>query len=340
MAIDVKCVVWDLDNTVWDGILSEDIDVELKPGIIDIIQSLDDRGILNSIASKNNFDDAINKLKDFGLNDYFLYPEINWNPKSSMIKKISENMNINLDTFLFVDDQSYELDEVKYELDNVLCVNALEYKDLLVHPRLNPTFVTEDSKRRRLMYLENMDREKDEDVYEGPSDNFLKSLNMEFYIKEAEEKDLMRAEELTVRSNQLNATGITYSYEELDEYRKSDTHKLFICELVDKYGSYGKIGLALIDIRKEWHLKLLLMSCRVMARGLGTVLLSFIMNKAKENNGKLNADFRITDRNRQMYIAYKFAGFVEVGSKSQENVLFENNLTRIQDIPSYIKIIE
>jgi len=336
---EIKCVVWDLDNTVWDGILSENDELKLKPEIKDIIQTLDSRGILNSIASKNNFDDAINKLKDFGLYDYFLYPEVNWNSKSSSIKKISENINIGLDTFLFLDDQPYELDEVKSELDGVTCLNALEYKSILDDPRLNPKFITEDSKRRRLLYFENMERERDEEAFEGPPEKFLKSLDMTLYISEAEEKDLKRAEELTVRSNQLNATGITYSYEELNEYRKSSTHKLYICELVDKYGSYGKIGLALVDVKEKWHLKLLLMSCRVMARGLGTVLLSFIMNKAKEHDDRLYADFRTTSRNKQMYIAYKFANFKEVESNDQGKILLENNLERIQDYPSFVEII-
>ena len=82
---EVKCIVWDLDNTIWDGILLESGDVKLKPGIENIIKEFDSRGILHSIASKNNYDDAMEKLKQFNLDKYFLYSQINWNAKSSSI---------------------------------------------------------------------------------------------------------------------------------------------------------------------------------------------------------------------------------------------------------------
>lgn len=335
---EVKCVVWDLDNTLWDGILSEGDELKLKPGVKEIIKTLDSRGILNSISSKNNYEDTKIKLEEFGLFEYFLYPQINWNAKSSSIKKISEDLNIGLDTFIFLDDQPFELDEVKNELEDVQCINSIEYQDILNYPRLNPRFITEDSKKRRFLYLEEMNRKHDEDSFVGPPEKFLKSLNMKFCITEAEEEDLKRAEELTVRSNQLNATGVTYSYEELNSFRQSSEYKLYICELVDNYGSYGKIGLALVDIRDEWHLKLLLMSCRVMSRGLGSVLLTFIMNQAKEKSSKLFADFRSTDRNKQMYIGYRFSNFKEAESDNEGRILFVNNLDKIPNYPPYIEI--
>ena len=162
---------------------------------------------------------------------------------------------------------------------------------------------------------------------------------MHFFIHDAQEEDLKRAEELTVRTNQLNATGRTYDYDELNAFRLSDNHKLLVCELTDKYGSYGKIGLALIETGEEYrHLKLLLMSCRVMARGVGTVLLSHIMQETKKAGKKLRADFRKTDRNRIMYVSYKFANFKEVSSDDEGNTLFENDLSMIQPFPPYIDI--
>ena len=78
----IKCVIWDLDHTIWNGILLESEDVRLKPNIEEVIQILDSRGILHSIASKNSRDDAMGKLKEFGLDEYFLYPEITWSAKS------------------------------------------------------------------------------------------------------------------------------------------------------------------------------------------------------------------------------------------------------------------
>jgi len=187
------------------------------------------------------------------------------------------------------------------------------------------------------MYLQDIRRKQEEEEYVNAPEEFLATLNLEFYISKAKVDDLKRAEELTVRTHQLNATGITYDYDELYEFLNSDDHLLLICELKDRYGSYGKIGLALIEFREEsWHLKLLLMSCRVMSRGVGTILLSYIMQEAKKANKKLTADFKRTDRNKMMYVAYKFANFKVVNSDDMGNILFENDLSHIQDYPLYI----
>ncbi|MCK4765141.1 MAG: HAD-IIIC family phosphatase [Candidatus Aminicenantes bacterium] len=336
---EIKCVVWDLDNTLWDGTLVEHDDVKLKPGVVDVIETLDSRGILHSISSKNNYDDAMEKIKQLGLEEYFLYPEIHWNAKSSSLGRIRENINIAMDTILFIDDQPFEREEVESEHPDITTIDAAEYKKLPDLLRLNPRFITRDSKKRRKMYLDDIKRKVEEEDYEGPQEEFLASLNMHFVIHDAKEEDLKRAEELTVRTNQLNATGLTYDYDELDAFRLSEKHKLLVCELTDKYGSYGKIGLALIEISEEYrHLKLMLMSCRVMARGVGTVLLSHIMQETKKAGKKLLADFKHTNRNRQMYVGYKFANFKEKSCDEKGNILFESDLSMIQPFPPYIDI--
>lgn len=334
---EVKCVIWDLDNTIWDGTLLESKTVTLKPGIHDILKELDARGILQSIASKNNYDDAMNKLKEFGLDDFFLYPEIHWDAKSNSVGNIQKNLNIGINTFLFVDDQPFERDEVNDVHPEVECLDAAEYRNMLSLPRLNPRFITQDSARRRKMYQDDIKRKEEEDNSGVAPEKFLASLDMVFTITPAKEEDLKRAEELTERTHQLNSTGVTYDYDELDTFRKSDKHRLFVAELIDKYGSYGKIGLVLVEIQDEhWYLKLLLMSCRVMARGVGSVLLSYIMNLAKEDGKKLLADFQKTDRNRMMFVTYKFANFKEAKSDDTGYVLFENDLSTIPPYASYI----
>lgn len=336
---EIKCVVWDLDNTLWEGTLLEDREVSLKPGIQAILEELDSRGILLSIASKNEREVALEQLRTFGLDDFFLYPEIHWNAKSTSIANIQKNLNIGIDTILFIDDQPFERDEVHSQHPQLTCVDASAYDGLLDDPRLNPRHRTEDSRRRRLLYLENMQREADEESYEGPKEEFLAELDMHFIIAEAGEQDLQRAEELTVRTNQLNATGITYSYEELDAFRRSPDHWLLVGELTDRYGSYGKIGLALVERRAScWQLKMLLMSCRVMARGLGNALLTYIMGEAKEQSVRLLADFRKTDRNRTMYIAYRFNNFHLLEEDAEGRITLENDLTNIQPFPPYLKV--
>lgn len=335
---ELKCIVWDLDNTIWDGILLESPEVMLKPGIRELLTELDKRGILLSIASKNNYEDAMLKLREFGIDDFFLYPQIGWNAKSDSVSIIREKLNLGIDTFAFIDDQAFERDEVASVHSEVELIDALDYLAIYDMPRANPRFITEDSAHRRAMYRSDMLRNELEAEYKGPREEFLASLEMEFIISEAREEDLKRAEELTVRTNQLNATGRTYDYDELSGFLHSDDYKLIICELKDKYGSYGKIGLALIEIQDSaWHLKLLLMSCRVISRGVGTVLLAYIMNGARDAGKKLFSDFKVTDRNRMMYITYKFAGFQEK-SQEAEYILMENELKDVQRYPEYMKI--
>ncbi|MBN3942861.1 HAD family hydrolase [Nostoc sp. NMS9] len=334
----IKCVVWDLDNTLWDGILLEDDCVYLRNEVVDIIKALDVRGILQSVASKNDYARAMEQLQEFGLHEYFLYPQINWNSKSSSIQEIAKFLNLGIDAFAFIDDQLFELEEVKFSLAEVLCINATDLTHFLNKPEMNPHFITEDSKLRRLMYISDIERNNYEKEFIGTQNEFLATLNMTFTISDAQEDDLQRAEELTLRTNQLNTTGYTYSYNELNNFRQSDQHKILIASLEDKYGSYGKIGLALVECAEVvWTLKLLLMSCRVMSRGVGTIMLNHIMTLAKNNNVRLRAEFVSNNRNRMMYISYKFAGFQEI-QKNGDLQILENDLTQIQSIPEYVKV--
>lgn len=334
----VKCVVWDLDNTLWKGVLLEGDQVAPRQHVRGIIEVLDSRGILQSIASKNDDGRAMAKLKECGLHEYFLYPQINWNSKASSIEKIAQLINIGIDSIAFIDDDPYEREEVNYSLPQVLCIDGAELDDLLDRPEMNPRFWTEDSRDRRLIYVRDIERNRAEQEFIGPKEEFLATLGMALDIGPAREEDLKRAEELTVRTHQLNSTGYTYSYDDLDRYRRSGRHKLLIAGLEDKYGSYGKIGLALIECSETaWTLKLLLMSCRVMSRGVGTIFINTIMDEARAAGVRLRAEFVPTDRNRIMYITYKFGGFQEV-EKSGDLVILENDLSRSQPHPEYVRV--
>lgn len=334
----IKCVVWDLDNTLWRGVLLEDTQVTLRPGVVDIIKALDSRGILNSIASRNDHDTAMAKLEALGLKEYFLHPQINWNSKAASIKEIARLINIGLDTFAFIDDQPFEREEVQFVLPEVRCLDAEDLDGMLDLPMLNPRFITEDSRLRRQMYASDIQREEAEKEFVGSNEDFLATLGMHFTIATAQEDDLQRAEELTVRTHQLNTTGYTYSYDELNAFRQSDTHKLLVSTLVDKYGTYGKIGLALIECQPEiWTIKLLLMSCRVMSRGVGTIMINHILSQAKQAGVRLQAEFVSNNRNRMMFIAYKFGGFKEVERRG-ELVILENDLSQIQAFPPYVEV--
>lgn len=334
----VKCVVWDLDNTLWDGILLEDAEVVLRPKVVEVIKTLDSRGILQSIASKNEHDMAMDKLKSFGLEEYFLYPQINWNSKAASIKTVATALNLGIDTFAFVDDQAFEREEVMFSLPEVLCIDALAIDGLLDRQELKPRFLTDDSKMRRLLYLNDIERQKAETEFTGPNEEFLATLQMVFTIAPARGEDLMRVEELTVRTNQLNTTGVIYSYDELDYFRQSVRHQLLVASLSDKFGDYGKIGLALVKCGDEvWTIKLLLMSCRVMHRGVGTILLNHIMMAARQRGVRLQAEFVTTKVNRMMYVTYKFAGFRKI-AEVEGTTLLQTDLQQIQPFPGYVKV--
>ena len=334
----IKCLVWDLDHTLWNGVLLEDANVTLRENVLDTIKTLDARGILHSIASRNDHAAAMEKLSELGLTEYFLYPQINWNSKSDSIATIAKSINIGLDAIAFIDDQPFEREEVAFTLPAVLTIDAAQLATLVDMPELNPRFITEDSKLRRQMYLSDISRNTAETAFVGSSEEFLATLGMVFTIAPAHEDDLQRAEELTVRTHQLNTTGYTYSYEELSAFSRSDKHLLLVSSLDDKYGTYGKIGLTLVECNEEiWTIKLLLMSCRVMSRGVGTIMVNHILQQAKQANKRLQAEFVSNDRNRMMYITYKFGGFQEV-SREGNLIVFENDLTHIQPFPPYVDV--
>lgn len=334
----IKCVVWDLDHTLWHGVLLEDPEVRLRDGVREALAALDERGILLSIASRNDHARATEELRRLGLADYFLVPQIHWGSKSGSVQEIARRLNLGLDAFAFIDDQPFERDEVRSVAPQVQVHDPDELPGLLARPEFNPRFVTDESRRRRDMYRSDLVRQDAEERFDGPKDEFLAGLEMVFTIARAREADLRRAEELTQRTNQLNTTGYTYSHDELDALRRSPDHLLLVAELTDKYGSYGKIGLALVERgAPAWTLKLLLMSCRVMSRGVGNLLLQHVLRTARAAGAPLVAEFVPNDRNRMMYVTYKFAGFREVGRRDPV-VLLEHDGTDPPPPPAYLTL--
>ena len=338
----IKCVIWDLDNTVWQGTLLEDKEVFLRDGITDILKTLDLRGILHSICSKNDRDLAMAALKRFGIDEYFLYPEISFENKSTSVERIIKNLNIGQDTIAFIDDEPYELDEVKKFLPAVMCISATETDRLTKFPALNPRIVTEDSRNRRKMYISDIKRDESENEFTGPKEEFLKTLSMEITIAAATENDLDRLTELTERTNQMNTTGYPYSREDLSKLAQSEDHMVLAISLKDKYGDSGKIGLALIekdDNNGSWTIELFIMSCRVATRGVGSVVLNCITRNARDKGVKLYAKFRDTGRNKLMFLSFGFAGFKAQPGEG-ECMILSNDFSAVQETPEYMKVIQ
>lgn len=308
----MKCLVWDLDNTLWQGTLSEGDDCVPAAGVRELIETLDARGILQSVASKNDHDLAWARLEKLGLARYFVLPQIGWWPKSESVRTIAEELKFAEDTIAFVDDQPAERAEVHFHLPWVRCYTAGQVPELAKLTEFQPSRVTEDSRRRREMYQAGFQRAAARTDFNGPDEEFTRSLELELRVEVASERQLARVEELTLRTSQMNATGVHYSEDDLRALLDDPTHTVLVVSMRDRFGPHGAVGVLLLETGVEqWHLKLLATSCRVVSFGAGAVLLRWLVDEAARAGTHLIADFRRTDRNRMMEIAYRFAGFAD-----------------------------
>jgi methoxymalonate biosynthesis protein len=308
----VKCLIWDLDNTLWRGTLLEDMEVELFSGLKEVITTLDSRGILQSIASKNDYDQAWQRLKQTGLAEYFVQPRIGWGRKSDSVREIAEALQFAQNTIAFIDDLPTELAEVSFHHPDVRCYTAGQAASLPGLPEFSPAVVTVDARRRRQMYQANFQRDAEKESFKGPDEEFLRSLDLRMVIKRADDEDLTRVEELTLRTSQMNATGVHYPDSVLRGLIADPDHEVLTVTLDDRFGTHGAVGVLLLEYYPAvWHLKLLATSCRVVAFGAGSVLLNWLVDQAAQADVHLAADFRPTPRNRMMDVAYRFAGFAD-----------------------------
>ncbi|MFI6579651.1 HAD-IIIC family phosphatase [Embleya sp. NPDC050493] len=308
----VKCLVWDLDNTLWRGTLSEDETVDPFPAIREVVAGLDARGILQSVCSRNDHDPAWARLQALGMTEWFVVPEIGWGRKSDGVRRIAERLGFATSTIAFIDDQPAERAEVAHHLPDVRCYRAEDAATLLDRPEFSPRSVTVDARRRRTMYRAGVRRTDEQARFTGSHDDFLRSLEMVMHLGRATEDELSRVEELTLRTSQMNATGVHYPDAALRALLDDACHEVLVTTLTDRFGPHGAVGVLLLRKHpRAWHLKLLATSCRVVAFGVGTIILNWLADQAARAGVHLLADFRATDRNRMMEIAYRFAGFDE-----------------------------
>ena len=285
----IKCLAWDLDDTFWSGTLVEDgVDgCAPKPESVALLKELDARGIVNSIVSRNDADEALAALKRFGLEEFFVFPQIGWNPKSEGLKVLAREMNISLDAIAFVDDREEQRAEVAANADGVRVYDASEIPCLAEREEFSPMSSSE-SASRRVRYREEMRRRKDmETSYGGDSEAFgaASGLSFEFMPVDGDVAD--RCLELLNRTNQLNISGRKYSRGEFSQLLQACEAKAV--RVKDRYGDYGTVGFL---AARGNHIVELCFSCRIAHRGVERrVLASFA------DGGKLTADVVPTDRN-------------------------------------------
>jgi len=293
-----KCIVWDLDNTLWDGILIEDgpEKIRLRPGVVDVIKETDRRGILHSVASKNSHDDAMKVIRSAGLHEYFLYPQITWLPKSQSIAQVARLLNIGVDSVAFVDDQLFEREEVSAALPQVTVIDAANYSEIPNRPECDVP-VTAESRNRRTMYREQEQREVALKFHNGDYFTFLRSCEMRVVMTPLNDKNLKRAYELAQRTNQMNFSGNRYQEAQLAEIMRSPNLQTYVIDCTDRFGVYGIVGFAVVDIR-EPRLLDLMFSCRVQSKRVEHAVLSYFLRQfVIEKDQDFYASYRKTPKN-------------------------------------------
>lgn len=297
----IKCVAWDLDNTLWRGILVEDgpEGIELREQAVDVVRRLDERGIIQTVVSKNNHDDAWRAIERLQLQDYFLYPAINWGPKSGNLQQIADKLNINVDSFALIDDSTFERAEVQDALPQVRVYAEDGLEELLLLPPFDVP-VTETSRTRRISYLQIAARERIRENHDGDYDGFLRRCELEarLFVPESQ-AERRRCVELLQRTNQLNLSGRRYSAEEFDELLSVDSTLCVALDCRDRFGSYGIVGFASVDESgKEPVLKDFCLSCRVAEKRVEHALFFWLGVRAAQRGApRLVVRFRRTDRN-------------------------------------------
>ena len=327
----IKCVVWDLDNTLWDGILVEDgpRNLKLKPKIADVIRSLDDRGILQSVASKNNHEEAIAVLKQFQLDEYFLCPQISWQPKSDALRAIAKQLNIGMDSLLFMDDSPFELEQVKAVCPGVRLMNANQYRTL---PEMEECQVpvTAESRERRKMYRVEAKRQELAGNFGNDYMAFLRQCQIRLSIRPMTRENLDRVHELTQRTNQMNFSGNRYDRAVLKTILATPYLDTYVLSCEDRFGSYGVIGFSIVDNR-EPRMTDLMFSCRIQSKRIEHAFLAYMIRKFISRSGKdFFADYRKTPRNAPSGRVFDDLGMEEVdASDGVTSLVFRKN----RDIP-------
>lgn len=288
-AAKVKCVVWDLDNTLWNGTLVETEDpmtIMLNPGVREVMEELDQRGIIQSVSSKNDFKPAMAVLEHLGVAEYFLYPQISWEPKSASVEQIAKSLNIGIDALVLIDDTNFERQQVQSVWSQVRTYDVTEIKELLDRPEFDVP-ATAESRNRRAMYR--AEEQRNTLMHSKHTDilDFLCKCNLKLHVfNPTTEDEKLRCYELIVRTNQLNMSGKKYTPEEFEEVLTKYDHKNFAFSCADDFGEYGIVGFGQYRIDGETLVFTeFAMSCRVAGKFVESALFSYLLNTENCKDG-------------------------------------------------------
>ncbi len=309
----IKCLIWDLDDTLWQGTLSENWDVIFPEERREVILQLDKLGILQSIASRNDEDLVMRKLQELGIKAYFLYPQCNYGSKAESIRKIVAALNIGMEATGYIDDNPFEIFEIQYFLPEVHTYRADQWRYLLEFPEFIPGKVTREAGARRRMMIARQERDNAERQFAGSREEFLKECRMELTIRPAQIEDIDRIHELAGRTNQLNNMKEPLNEPVILDYIHALDKRILVAELTDKFGEHGIIGVCFLEIEGLFiRIRLFCISCRIEGRGVGGAFLGEVINRFQAEYPAVNeiqCHFKSSDRNRPALMLLKMLGF-------------------------------
>jgi FkbH-like protein len=356
-----KCLVLDCDNTLWGGVVGEDGvgGLELGSafpgsgfmGFQKVLKALKERGVLLAIASKNNPQEVQDVFTQH--DDMVLKPEdiavwrVNWNPKSQSLREIAAELNIGVDSLVMVDDSDYELAEIAAAVPEVGLLQVPEetalLPDLIATSGLfrNMKLSAEDLARTDMIRQEAGRKQAAEAM---TREEFLVSLELVMDYIEVGDEHVGRVAQLTNKTNQFNLTTIRRSEAEIRSMLASDDYVVRAMRVGDKFGDYGLVGVAILHSAAdaeaarsgagEWEVDTLLMSCRVLGRGIETAFIATLAAElAKRGAGSLLGRYVATAKNPLVAELYPNHGFTPIGEG-----LFRAAIPEITGAPEHVSV--
>ncbi|WP_307826680.1 HAD-IIIC family phosphatase [Streptomyces pactum] len=317
----MKCVVWDLDNTLWDGIAVESPTGALptpRPWVLEAIGTLAERGVLSSVASRTD-PAVLEQLRaDPALAERFVAPQAGWQDKSESLRRIADDLGIAVEALLLVDDSPYERAEVAAMLPGVPTLAPEQVPELLAALTAGP--VTEDARRRVSRYRAEAVRKEERRRFAGSREEFLHSCRMRLSLGTARDEDLPRVAELATRTHRLNSSGLDLDPGTLRASLADGGTTVLVAELEDRFGDYGMIGTALVERTPgAWTVPLLALSCRIAGRGVSVAFLRWLMDRARDEGA---AEFRVVSRptsaNVELRLLFRQAGLRVIGEPGRD----------------------
>jgi methoxymalonate biosynthesis protein len=312
----VKCVVWDLDNTLLSGVYLESgaQPPPADPAMRAVLSQLADRGIIHAIATRNPPEAARYAVHATGLR--FAAAECGWGRKSDAVRRIMAELGLAPDAVAFVDDDLYERAEVSRAVPQALVLSPEDMADAVGWPEFSPAVVTAEARRRGEMYAQRRHRLAEAQAFAGSREEFLRYCGTRVTIAAAADADVPRLHELSVRTHQFNTRGEAVAEAALRALIASAAHRVTTVCLADRFGDDGMVGGCVVDAgaARTWTVTLLMMSCRAMGRGVIEALLAWLARSAARDGAlSLTVPCLVSQRNVPLRLALAAAGFRSTG---------------------------